>query len=130
MRCRIGRRTRARARTLDGVGKEAAGKRNGSKSRVKGDDVVKMFWGTSFVCGKQGHKKDRCPTRKESDKKATVQPQRSCSAIAPSAYVSTGARLRAPLSPSGSVPQVPASRTHSDVARKLAVSCRTLSVET
>ena len=103
------------------VGKETAGKRNGSKLRVNGDDVVMTFWCTSFVCGKQGHKEDRCPTRKESDKKATAQPQRSCSAIALSAGVSTGARLRPPLSASASAPQVPASRTYSAVASKLAV---------
>ena len=33
------------------VGKETVGKRNGSKSRVNGDDDVKPFWGTCFVCG-------------------------------------------------------------------------------
>ena len=104
------------------VGKETAGKRNGSKSRVNGDDGVKSFWGTYFVCGEQGHKKDRCPTRKERYKKTTAQPQRSSSAIAPSAGVSTGARLRALSSASSSVPQGPASRTRSDVAGKPAVS--------
>ena len=46
------------------VEKETAGKRNGSKSRVNGDDGVKPFWGSCFVCGEQGHKKDHCPTRK------------------------------------------------------------------
>ena len=51
---------------------KTAGKRNGSKSHVNGDDGVKTCWGTCFVCGEQGHKKDRCPTRKESDKKATA----------------------------------------------------------
>ena len=71
---------------------------------MNGDDGVKTFWGTCFVCGEQGHKKDRCPTRKESDTKATAQPQRSSSAIAPSAGASTRARLRAPLSASSSVP--------------------------
>ena len=86
------------------VGKETTGKRNGRKSRVNGDDGVKTFWGTCFVCGEQGRKKDRCTTRKESDKKATAQPQRSSLAIAPSAGVSTGARLRAPSSASSSVP--------------------------
>ena len=45
------------------VGKETARKRNGSKTRVNVDDGVKTFWGTCFVCGEQGHKKDRCPTR-------------------------------------------------------------------
>ena len=80
------------------------GKRNGNKSRVNGDGGVKTFWGTCFVCGDQGHKEDRCPIRKENDKKATVQPQRPSLAIAPSARVSTGARLRAPSSASSSVP--------------------------
>ena len=47
------------------MGKETAGKRNGSKPRVNGDHGVKTFWGTCFVCGEQGHKKDRCPTCKE-----------------------------------------------------------------
>ena len=78
------------------VGKKTASKRNGSKTRANVDEGVKTFWGTCFVCGEQGHKKDRCPTRTESDKKATAQPQRSSSAIAPSAGISTGARLRAP----------------------------------
>ena len=71
------------------VGKEAASKRNGSKTLVNVDDGVKTFWGTCFVCGEQGHKKDRCPARTESDKKATAQPQRSSTAIAPSAGIST-----------------------------------------
>ena len=77
------------------VGKETATKRNGSKPRVNVDGV-KTFWGTCFVCGEQVHTKDRRPTRTESDKKATAQCQRSSSAIAPSAGVSTGAKLRAP----------------------------------
>ena len=110
--------------------KETVGKRNGRKSRVNGDDGVKTFWGTCFVCGEQGHKKDRCPTRKESDKKATAQPQRSSSAITPSVGVLTGARLRAPSSASSSVTQGPASRMRSAVAGKPAVSYRTVSVET
>ena len=97
---------------------------------MNGDDCVKTFWGTCFVCGEQGHKKDRYPTRKESDKKATAQPQKSSSTTAPSAGISTGARLRAPSSASSSVPQGPASRTHSAVAGKLALSYRTVSVET
>ena len=80
--------------------------------------------------GEQGHKKDRCPTRKEYDKKATAQSQRSSSAIAPSAGVSIGARLRAPSSASSSVPQGPARRTRSAVAGEPAVSYRTVSVET
>ena len=54
------------------VGKETASKRNGSKTRVNIDDGVKTFWGTCFVCGEQGHKMDRCPTRAGSDKKATA----------------------------------------------------------
>ena len=112
------------------VGKETASKRNGSKTSMNVDDGVKTFWGTCFVCGEQGHKKDRCPTRTESDKKATAQPQRSSSAIAPSAGVLTGARLRAPSLASSSVPQGPASRTRSAVAGKTAVSYRTVSVET
>ena len=33
------------------AGKETAGKRNGSKSRVNGDDGVKTFSGPYFVCG-------------------------------------------------------------------------------
>ena len=82
------------------------------------------------MCGEQGHKKDRCPTRTESDKKATAQPRRSSSAIAPSAGVSTGAKLRAPSLASSSVPQDPASSTRSAVAGKPAVSYRTVSVET
>ena len=94
------------------------------------DDGVKTYWGTCFVCGEQGHKKDRCPTRTKSDKKATAQPQRSSSAIAPSAGISTGARLRAPSLASSSVPQGPASRTRSAVAGRPAVSYRTVSVET
>ena len=98
------------------VGKETASKRNGSKTRVNVDDGVKTFWGTCFVCGEEGHKKDRCPTRTESDKKATAQPQRLSSAIAPSAGVSTGARLRALSLASSSVPQGLASRTRSAVA--------------
>ena len=106
------------------VGKETAGKRNGSKTRVNVDDNVKTFWDTCFVCGEQGRKKDRCPTRTESDKKATAQPQRSSSAIAPSAGVSTGARLRAPSLASSSVPQGLASRTRSAVAGKPALSPR------
>ena len=97
---------------------------------MNGDDHVKTFWGTCFVCGEQGHEKDRCPTREESDKKATAQPQRSSSAIAPSAGVSTRARLRAPSSASSSIPQGPTGRTCSAVARKSAVSYRTVSVET
>ena len=112
------------------VGKETASKRNGSKTRVNVDDGVKTFWGTCFVCGEQSHKKDRCPTRTESDKKATAQSQRSSSAIGPSAGVSTGARLCAPSLASSSVPQGPASRTRSVVAGKPAVSYRTVSVET
>ena len=110
------------------VGKETASKRNGSKSGVNVDGV-KTFWRTCFVCGEQGHKKDRCPTRTESGKKATAQPQRSSSAIAPSVGISTGAKLRAPSSASSSVPQGPASRTRSAVAEKPAVSYRTVSVE-
>ena len=82
------------------------------------------------MCGEQGHKKDRCPTRTESGTKAIAQPQRSSSAIAPSAGVSTGARLRAPSLASSSVPQGPASRTRSAVAGKPAVSYRTVSVQT
>ena len=112
------------------VGKETTGKRNGSKSRVNGDDGVKTFWSTCFVRGEQDHKKDRCPTRKESDKRATAQPQRSSLAIAHSAGVFTGARLRASSSASSSVPQGPASRTHSAVVGKPALSYRTVSVET
>ena len=103
------------------VGKETAGKRNGSKSRVNGDDGVKTLWVACFLCGEQSHKKDRCLTRKKIDKKATAQPQGSSSAIAPSADVSTGARLRAPSSASSSVPQGPASRTRPAVAGKPAV---------
>ena len=94
------------------------------------DDGVKTFCGTCFVCGEQGDKKDRCPTRTESDKKMTAQPQRSSSATAPSAGISTGARLRAPSLASSSVPQGPASRTRSAVAGKPAVLYRTVSVET
>ena len=60
----------------------------------------------------------------------TAQPHRSSLVIAPSAGVSTGARLRAPSSASSSVLQGPASRTHSAVAGKPAVSYRTVSVET
>ena len=112
------------------VGKETASKRNGSKTRVNVDDGVKTFWGTCFVFGEQGHKKGRCPTRTESDKKATAQPQRSSSAITPSAGISNGARLRAPSLASSSVPQGPASGTRSAVARKPTVSYRTASVET
>ena len=112
------------------VGNETACKRSGSKTRVNVDDGVKTFWGTCFVCGEQYHKKDRCPTRTESDKKATAQPQRSSSAIAPSAGISTGARLRAPSLATSSVPQGPASRTRSAVAGKPAVSYRTVWVET
>ena len=97
---------------------------------MNGDDGVKTFWGTCFVYGEQSHTKDRCPTRKESGKKATAQPQGSSSAIAPSAGISTGARLRAPSPASSSVPQGPASRTRSVVAGKPAVSYRTVSVET
>ncbi|CAM9753391.1 unnamed protein product, partial [Ascophyllum nodosum] len=37
------------------VGKETAGKRNGSKTSVNVDDGVKTFWSTCFVCGEQGH---------------------------------------------------------------------------
>ena len=102
------------------VGKEAASKRNGSKTRVNVDDGVKTFWGTCFMCG------DRCLTRTESDTKATAQPQRPSSAIAPSAGVSVGARLRAPSLASSSVPQGPASRTRSAVAGKPTVSYRTV----
>ena len=80
---------------------------------MNGDDGVKTFWSTSFVYGEQGHKKDRCPTRKEGDNKATAQPQRSSLSVAPSAGVLTGARLRAPSSASSSVSQGPASRTRS-----------------
>ena len=94
------------------------------------DDSVKTFWGICFVCGEQGHEKDRCPTRKENDKKVTAQLQRSNSAIAPSPGVSTGARLRALSSASSSVRKSPASRTRSAVAGKLAVLYRTISVET
>ena len=112
------------------VGKETASKRNGSKTRVNVDDGVKTFWSTCFVCGEQGHNKDRCPTRTESDKKATAQPQRSSSATAPSAGISTGARLHAPSLASSSVPQGPASRTRSAVAGEPAVSYRIVSVET
>ena len=97
---------------------------------MNGDDGVKTFWGTFFLCEKQGHKKDRCPSRKESDKKAIAQPQRSRSASVPSAGVSNGARLRAPSSASSSVPQGPAGRTRSAVAGKPDVSYRTVSVET
>ena len=93
-------------------------------------DGVTTFWGTFFVCGEQGHKKDRCPTPKESYKKATAQLQRSSLTIAPSAGVSTGARLCAPSSTSSSVSQGSASGTRSAVARKPAVSYRTVSVET
>ena len=75
-----------------------------------------------FVCGEQGHEKERCPTGMESDKKASAQPQRSSSAITPSAGISTGARLRSPSSASSSVPQGPASRTRSAVAGKSTVS--------
>ena len=49
------------------VRKETASKRNGSKPGVNVDDGVKTFWGTCFVCGEQGHQKDRCPTRTKSD---------------------------------------------------------------
>ena len=112
------------------VGTKTASKRNGSKTHVNVDDGVKTFWGTCFVCGEQGHEKDRCPTRTESDKKTTAQPQRSSSAIAPSAGVSNGARLRAPSLASSSVPQGPVSRTRSAVAGKPAVSYRTVSAET
>ena len=94
------------------------------------DDGVKTFWDTCFVCGEQGHTKDRCPIRTESDIKATAQPQRSSSVISPSAGISTGARLRAPSLASSSVPQGPASRTRSAVAGKPAMSYRTVSVET
>ena len=62
-------------------------------------------------------------------RKATAQPQRSSSATAPSAGVSTGARLRAPSLASSSVPQGSASRTRSAVAGNPAVSYRTVSVE-
>ena len=54
------------------VGKETAGRRRGSKSRVNGDDGVNTFWGTCFVCGEQAQKKKHHPTRKESYKKATA----------------------------------------------------------
>ena len=40
------------------VGKETTNKRNGSESRVNGDDGVKTFWGTRFVRGEQSHKID------------------------------------------------------------------------
>ena len=112
------------------VGKETVCKGNRSKPRVNGDDGVKTFWGTFFVFGEQGHKKGRYPTRKDSDKKATAQPQRLSSAIAPSAGISTGAMLRVPSSASSSVPQSPASRTRSAVAGEPAVSYRTDSVQT
>ena len=112
------------------MGKEIAGKGKASKSRVNDDDGVKTFWGTCFVCGEQGHKKNRCPTPKENDKKTTAQLQRSSLAIAPSAGVSTGARLCAPSSASSSVSQGSASRTRSAVAGKPAVSYRTVSMET
>ena len=112
------------------VGKETASKRNGSKSRVNVDDGVKMFRGTCFVCGEQSHNKARCPTRTESDRKVTAHPQRSSSSIAPSAGISTGARLRALSSASSSVPPGSAGRAHSAVAGKPAVSYRTVSVKT
>ena len=38
------------------VTKKTAGKRNERKSRVNGDDGAKIYWGTCFVCGRQGHK--------------------------------------------------------------------------
>ena len=97
---------------------------------MNGDEGVETFWDTCFVCEGQGHKKDRCPTCKENDKMATAQPQRSSSAIAPSAGISTGARLRAPSSASSSVPQGPAGRTRSAVAGNPTVSYWTISVET
>ena len=81
------------------------------------------------MCGEQGHKKGRCLTRQESDTKVTAQPQRSSSFIARTAGIFTGPRLRAPSSASSSVPQDSASRTRAVVAGKLAVSCRTVSVE-
>ena len=111
------------------VGKETAGKRNGRKSRVNGDDGVKTCWGICFMSGEQGHKKDHCPTRKDSDKKAAAKPRWSSSTIASSAGVSTGDRLRATSSASSSVPQRPASRARSAIARKPAVPYRTVSVE-
>ena len=97
---------------------------------MNGDDCVKTLWGTCFVFGEQGHKKTRCPTRKESVSKATVQPQRSSSIFAPSAGVLTGARLRATSSAASSVPQGPARRTRSDVAGKSTLSYRIVSMET
>ena len=69
-----------RSKHVGRVGKETAGKRNGG-------DGVKTFWGNFSTCGEQGHNKNRCPTRKESVKKATAQPQMSSSTIAPSAGV-------------------------------------------
>ena len=130
MRCRISRRTRDTGKDVERVRKETAGKRNGSKSCVNGDDGVKMFWAIYFVWGGQGLKNGRCPTRKESEKKATAQPQRLSSAIVPFTGVSARARLRAPSPASSSVPQDPASRTRTAVAGKLTVSYRTVSVET
>ena len=72
----------------------------------------------------------RKPTRKERDKKAIAQPQRSSSAIVPSAGVSTGAKLRASSSASSPIPQGSASRTRSSVAGKPTVSYRSVWVET
>lgn len=43
------------------VGKRKAGRRNGRKSRVNGDNDVKMFWGTCFECWEKGQKEDYCP---------------------------------------------------------------------
>ena len=112
------------------MGKGMVGKRNGSNSCVNGDHGVKTVWGICFVCGEQGRKKDHCPTRKESDKKVTAQPQRPSPVIAPSTGVLTGSRLSAPSSASSYVPQGPASRTRSAGAGKPAKSHRAASVET
>ena len=48
---------RRQSKDVGQVGKETAGKINGRKSRVNGDDGVKTFWGTCFVCGEQGHRR-------------------------------------------------------------------------
>ena len=40
-----------RGKDIGRVGKDTAGKRDGSKTRVNVDDGVKTFWGTCFVCG-------------------------------------------------------------------------------
>ena len=63
-----------------------------------------------------GNNKDRYPTRTESGKKATAQPQRSSRAIAPSAGVSTGARLHAPSLALSAIPPGTTRRTCSAVA--------------